>query len=82
MKLEDKNTVKAQQHGGLWIIFREGFYPILFICAAIAVVFLVVYCRKIRKFSRTSAVYSGSRKFDVTVLPVTSNVPYDVRYEM
>ncbi|XP_057305791.1 ectonucleoside triphosphate diphosphohydrolase 7-like [Hydractinia symbiolongicarpus] len=82
MKLEDKNTVKAQQYGGLWIIFREGFYPILFICAAIAVVFLVVYCRKIRKFSRTSAVYSGSRNFDVTVLPVTSNVPYDVRYEM
>jgi len=82
MKMDDKNTVKVEKNR-LWIIVHDGFYPILFMCGMVAIIYIIIYCRRIRRFSRTSAFYSAARSdTQVTVLPHKSNTPYDVRVDM
>lgn len=75
MEMEHVQSVKAQRHG-FWIILHDGFYPILSICGLIVVIFVVIYCRRIRKFSQTSTFHG--RQYTV----LAKNEPFDMRVEM
>ena len=77
MELENVQSAKAQQHG-LWIIFHDGFYPIISVCGLIVIIFVVIHFRGIQKFSKTSAFYDLNRQYTV----VAKNQPFDMRVEM
>ncbi|XP_047128102.1 ectonucleoside triphosphate diphosphohydrolase 7 [Hydra vulgaris] len=81
--MESIHSTKAL-HSGIWIVFYSGFYPILFICASIAIIFIIIYCRRIRKYSRLPDMYSMQHPIlsNYTVLSNKEKAVYDIRVEL
>lgn len=84
IKSRDSTISKAQQGAGLFL-FHQGFYPILFVCAMMAIGFVLFYWHRLKKYSRTSTYHNEKVPEHV---PLTSppsmeiKYPYDMRIDM
>jgi len=79
MKAEDVLSTKAQQHV-FWLIFHNGFYPIIFVCTVTIILMVVVYYNRINRYSRTISIYRNIG--DMEKLPPAESDVYDLRVDM
>ena len=79
MKVHDVLSSKAQQHV-LWVLFHEGFYPIILLCISAIIVMVICYYRRINKYSKTMPLY---RRMDDIEGPVTNKIEiFDLQMKM
>ena len=78
MKVEDVLSTKVQQHG-LWLIFHNGFYPIILFCIITIILMVIIYYNRINKYSRTIPIY---RKMVDTEGTLPKESVYDLRIDL
>jgi len=79
MKTEDSLSTKAQQHI-FWLVFHNGFYPIVIVLTVIVVLMLWLYYRRINRYSKTINIYRDVD--DLDQVPPDEVYVYDLRVDM
>ena len=77
MRAEDILSTKIK-HNSFWLIFHNGFYPILLFCIFTILIMVIIYYRRINKYSRTIPIYG--KMFDAKAVP--EGVIYDLQIDI
>lgn len=80
MKAEDVMSTKVKQ-SVFWLIFHNGFYPIILFCIVTIVMMVIIYYKRINRYSRTIPIY-GKMLETESKLPKESSEIYDLRIDL
>ena len=79
MKADDTLTTKAQQHV-LRLVFHKGFYPITVFLTIVVAFLMILYYRRIKRYSKTVNIYRDVD--DIEQVPPDEMYVYDLRVDM